>query len=53
MCYTPPWCLFGLNRVRTRAIDPQYGCRLFFFINLMVLGFDFGGFGLKKTGIGF
>ena len=31
----------------------MYGCRLFFFINLNVLGFDLVVLGLKKRVLGF
>ena len=69
MYYIPPWCLFGLNRAQTKENESSrylgcptlvYGCRLFFFINLNVLGFDLNvlGFdlnvlGLKKRVLGF
>ena len=49
MYYTPPWV-----RVQTIFFYKfEYGCRLNFFINLMVLGFDLVVLGLKKRVLGF
>ena len=38
---------------RKRIFPLLYGCRLFFFINLNVLGFDLVVLGLKKRVLGF